>query len=109
MKLNDFCELIHSENMLIYQAHPFRNSMKIVKPGITDGIEIANGHKRHESRNDIAAMWAKKYNLMVCGGSDCHQKGDEGRGGIITDFEIKTNNDLLNALKGDVRLIYPEE
>jgi len=109
MQLSDFAKLLHENNMLIYQAHPFRNSMQIVDPKKLDGIEIANCHKRHDSRNDIAKMWAEKFNLMVCGGSDCHQKGDEGRGGIITDYVIETNEDILKALKSKVHLIYPEE
>lgn len=109
MFLADFADLLHKNNMLIYQAHPFRNSMQIVDPKKLDGIEIANCHKRHDSRNDIAKMWAEKFGLMVCGGSDCHQKGDEGRGGMITDYIIKTNADLLKALKAKVQLIYPED
>lgn len=109
MELSDFVRIIHENNMLIYQAHPFRNSMQIVNPQKLDGIEIANCHRRHDSRNDIAKMWAQKFNLMVCGGSDCHQRGDEARGGMITDFEIKTNDDLLTALKGNVQLLYPED
>ena len=52
---------------------------------------------------------AKKYNLLECGGSDCHHKGGEGRGGIITDFEIKSNSDLIKALKGEFSLISPED
>ena len=109
MQLGNFEELLHKNNMLIYQAHPFRNSMLIADQKKLDGIEIANCHRRHDSRNDIAKIWAQKINLMVCGGSDCHQKGDEGRGGMITDFEIKNNDDLLKALKGNVHILYPED
>lgn len=107
MHLKDFCDIVHKNNMLIYQAHPFRNGLTILKPGRTDGIETLNAHKGHDSRNDIAAIWAKKYNFMVCGGSDCHHRGGEGRGGIITDFPIKTNADLLKALRGKISLIDP--
>lgn len=107
MHLKEFVSALHDAGMLIYQAHPFRNGLTVLKPGRTDGIETLNAHKGHDSRNDIAALWAKKYNLMTCGGSDCHHRGGEGRGGIITDFEIKTNDDLLRALKGEVNLIDP--
>jgi len=109
MHLKDFCKIVHENGMLIYQAHPFRNGMTVMKPGYTDGIETLNAHKGHDSRNDVAKLWAKKYNLLECGGSDCHHKGGEGRGGIITDFEIKSNKDLLKALKGDFSLISPED
>lgn len=109
MHLKEFTQIVHDNNMLIYQAHPFRNGLTIVKPGILDGVEALNAHKGHDSRNDIAMLWAKKYGYMVCGGSDCHHRGGEGRGGIITDFEIKTNEDLLKALKAQVTLIDPED
>ncbi len=109
MHLKDFTKLCHENGILIYQAHPFRNGMTVIKPGRVDGIEAMNCHKGHDSRNDIALLWAQKYGYMVCGGSDCHHKGGEGLGGIITETEIKTNDDLLTALKGNVRLIMPEE
>lgn len=35
--------------MLFYQAHPFRNSMKITNPELLDGIEVYNGHPGHDS------------------------------------------------------------
>lgn len=109
LHLKEFCKIVHENAMLIYQAHPFRNGMTVMKPGYTDGIETLNAHKGHDSRNDIAKMWAKKYKLLECGGSDCHHKGGEGRGGIETSFEIKTNEELLKALKGDFSLISPED
>lgn len=109
MHLKEFTELCHANGMLIYQAHPFRDGMTVIKPGRLDGIEVANCHVGHDSRNDIAMLWAEKYGYMVCGGSDCHHRGGEGLGGIITETEIKTNDDLLKALKGDVRLITMEE
>ena len=109
LHLKDFCSIVHENGMLIYQAHPFRNGMTVMKPGYTDGIETLNAHKGHDSRNDVAKLWAKKYNLLECGGSDCHHKGGEGRGGIITNTEITTNSELLNALKGEFSLISPED
>lgn len=109
MKLRpkEFYNIVHENGMLIYQAHPFRDNMTITDPNYIDGLETLNTHKWHESRNDIASLWAKKYNLLECGGSDCHHKDHEGRGGIVTDNEIKTNADLLKALKGNFQIINP--
>ncbi len=107
MHLKEFAGIVHEENMLIYQAHPFRNLMTVLKPGNTDGIEVLNAHKGHDSRNEIALHWAKKYNLLMCGGSDCHHKGNEGRGGIETSFPITNNDELLSALKGEFKIIDP--
>ncbi len=109
MHLKEFTRLCHENGMLIYQAHPFRNGMTVIKPGRLDGIEAMNNHRGHDSRNDIALMWAKKYGCMVCGGSDCHHKGGEGVGGIITETKITSNDKLIKALKGEIRLIMPKE
>lgn len=107
MHLKEFTDIAHKDNMLVYQAHPFRNSMTVLKPGNTDGIEVLNAHKGHDSRNEIAMQWAKKYNLLTCGGSDCHHKGAEGRGGIETTTPITNNRELISALKGDFTIIDP--
>ncbi|MBE7051798.1 MAG: transposase [Ruminococcaceae bacterium] len=102
MHLKEFSELVHKSNALVFQAHPFRNGMKIVNPQYLDGIEVINGHRRHDSRNDIASMWAEKFNLLKCGGSDSHMIGDEATTLIVTEYEIKTPEQLVEALKGEV-------
>ena len=103
MHLKDFCNLAHDNNMLVYQAHPFRNGMTVINPGHLDGIEILNGHRRHDSRNDIAKLWAKKHNLLTCGGSDFHEKGDEGTVSLLTSNVITDNDSLLKALRSKPR------
>ena len=98
-KLEDYVKYAHENGAIVFQAHPFRNNMTIKSPDLLDGIEIYNGHPRHDSRNDIAGMWAKKYNLKVCCGSDFHEKGDEARAGIITDVPITDSIQLAKILK----------
>ena len=97
----EFGKFAREEGFLFYQAHPFRNGMKVVKPECLFGIEILNGHPRHDSRNDIAAAWAKKYDLHAIGGSDCHQTEDVGSSGIITDCKIENMDDLTAVLAQD--------
>lgn len=109
MHLKDFVKLAHDNGMLVFQAHPFRNSMEIVNPSYLDGIEILNGHVRHDSRNDIAAMWAKKHNLLTCGGSDCHYAGEEATVVMLTDFPIENNEQLLDVLSGTPVIARPED
>ena len=76
-------DLANDEDFLVYQAHPFRNDMKIVRPSLLHGIEVKNNSTTHDSRNDIAAMWAEKYSLKTISGSDAHSVSDAGTGGII--------------------------
>lgn len=99
MRLASFSRLAHKNGLLIFQAHPFRNDMKIVNPDFLDGVEVFNGCVRHDSRNEIARHWAQLHGLLGTSGSDYHQTGDEGRGGIQTQAPIQSSNDLLSALK----------
>lgn len=89
-------------DILLYQAHPFRNNMKVIDPSYLFGIESQNRHPRHDSRNDIAEMWAKKYSLHTIGGSDVHLAQDVCTGGIKTDIEVATVNDLVRVLRNDL-------
>lgn len=100
-KISKFSELAHKKGMLIYQAHPFRYGMTVIDPKFLDGIEVHNGCVRHNSNNDNAEFWADSHSLNKTSGSDYHQTGDEAHGGIITDYEIKTTEDLLRTLKGN--------
>ena len=106
MDIAQFSEFAKENGILLYQAHPFRNTMTVVKPEYLFGIEAHNGHPRHDSRNDIAVQWAKKYNLHTIGGSDCHQIEDVGSAGIITDYPVKNITDLVHVLKNDLYTIF---
>ena len=96
-----FYPISQERGFLFYQAHPFRDGMVIVRPDCLFGIEVKNGHPRHDSRNDIAASWAAKYNLHGIAGSDCHRLQDVGLAGIETDADVKTIDDLVNVLRND--------
>lgn len=104
-ELSDFCR---ERGIILVQAHPMRNNMTIVRPELLDGIEINNGNPRHDSRNDIAEEWAEKYKMKIrTSGSDFHQTEDAGQGGIITDRDINSMEDLKKLLlSGDFRIIH---
>lgn len=105
MRPADFSLFAQEHGLLFYQAHPFRNGMKVVDPKLLFGIEICNTHPRHDSRNDIAAAWAEKYSLHQIGGSDCHQIQDVGSSFITTDQPLENSSDLLHILKNDLYTI----
>ena len=106
MPLKELVPAVHEAGMLFYQAHPFRNSMKITNPELLDGIEVYNGHPGHDSRNDIAVMWAKKFNLLQSSGTDFHHARHVPDGGIETDFPITSNEQLVKTLReGNFTLI----
>ena len=106
MNPKSFSEYARANGILFIQAHPFRNNMTVVDPKHLDGIEVFNGHVGHNSRNDIAEEWAKKHGLIMTSGTDFHHVTHFPDGGILTDFEIKTMDELVKVLKsGDYELI----
>lgn len=99
VKLSVIREKLHEIGGLLYQAHPFRNSMRITRPDRLDGIEVYNGHIEHDSRNFIAYQWAKHYGLLQSSGSDLHAAEHKICSGIETEAPITTREQLVAALK----------
>ena len=100
MNPESFSKLARENGLLFIQAHPFRNSMTITQPWLLDGVEVFNGHMGHDSRNEIANLWAEKFNLIKTSGTDFHYNHVPANAGIITDFEIKDMDTLVKTLKG---------
>ena len=94
-----FHNLAKENNMLFIQAHPFRNWMMVIEPKMVDGVEVFNGHFGHDSRNEIADMWAEKYNLIKTSGTDYHYITSPANGGIFTEEEITDMGQLVEILK----------
>ena len=98
-RFEDFYRTAKQDGLIVFQAHPFRNRMQVVRPDCIDGIEVFNGNKRHDSRCETALQWAMKYHLPMLSGSDFHQPEDLARGGIVTDRPIRTMADFLSVLR----------
>ena len=65
-----------------------------------DGVEVFNGHPRHDSRNPLALEFAAAHpHLIRTSGSDYHRTQDLATGGIETDRDIRTPADLVKCLK----------
>lgn len=99
MRLKDFSAFAKQHGLLIFQAHPFRNRMTVMNPALLDGVEVFNGHKGHDSRNQLADLWAKRYGLLRSSGSDFHHPDSEEVGGILTEEPITSVEQLLQALR----------
>lgn len=107
LPMKDFLTVLRQYGVKIYQAHPFRNGIKIVNPELLDGIEVYNGHPGHNSRNPMVHAWADMHpHLCKLSGSDCHETHHAGRGGIITERDIKNEQELIACIEsGDYSLI----
>jgi predicted metal-dependent phosphoesterase TrpH len=91
---------VAKENGLLFiQAHPFRDWMTVTPPSCVDGVEVYNGHKGHDSRNEIAEAWADKYGLIKTSGTDLHYKDVPTNAGILTDEKITSMAQLIEVLK----------
>ncbi len=97
--LGSFRDSIKGQNILIFQAHPFRPACLPAEPELLDGVEVFNGNPRHNSGNDMAYAFAEKYGLLMISGSDSHRIEDVGRGGIILQRPVKSIHDLVTILK----------
>ena len=96
--IQSFYRLAKDNDILVFQAHPFRPGLIKEKPDYLDGVEVYNGNPRHHSHNDMALQFAEENNLLKSSGSDCHEICDVGRGGIKTKKRVQTIMDLKHAL-----------
>ena len=105
MSIDKFAKIAKENSIFIIQAHPFRNGVCFPTPEYVDAFEIYNGNIRHKEFGD-AGQLAKEKNLYVTSGSDAHRLEDVGTGGIITDSEIRTMEELIAVIKcGDFETI----
>ena len=94
----DFRSWAREAGALIFQAHPFRGAGP-ADLALLDGVEIFNGNARHDSRNDLAAEFARRHSLLEIGGSDAHQPEDIARSGIATTERPESVPDLVALLR----------
>ena len=106
MRLKDFISVAREHDILVIQAHPFRNGMRIINPTDIDGYEVFNGHPGHDSRNQWADRWAHERGLLRTSGSDFHHPHSVESGGILTDEPITDIQQLVKILRtGDCTLL----
>ena len=94
-----FSEFARRDGALLIQAHPFRNRCVPVAPHLIDGVEAVNRHDCHQNRNELAIEYAKRYQLRMTGGADCHGPEDIGRGGIDADYLPEDSMEFAKLLR----------
>ena len=103
--IKKFSEYSRNHNLLLVQAHPFRNNMRIVNPELIDMIEVYNGNPRQESRNEIARHMAELNNLPGSAGSDFHREGDEAVGGVLLPRAPENIQDFIVMMRENPLLV----
>lgn len=101
MSLGDFYnEINHPNRFIIIQAHPMRFHMQHVFPWFVDGWEIYNGHPDNESYNRAAKAYAEYFPAKIfTSGTDHHDANHFPAGGIETDYEITTMDELMDTFR----------
>lgn len=102
--IDDWSKLRDEYDILIIQAHPFRNRsynriIGVFPLELIDGIEVQNSGNTLE--NDLSAKeFANKHpDLILTSGADAHNPAHIPFGGLITQERIKDEKALVKVLK----------
>ena len=97
--------LAHSENALLFQAHPYRNGKTPKEPDYLDGVEI-NCHPLYlDNQKETVTAYAKENGLMLSCGSDYHADVYKAHCGVYFPISVHTEAELADAFRnGTYRL-----
>ncbi|MDI9483987.1 MAG: PHP domain-containing protein [Bacillota bacterium] len=93
--LENFHRLTRGRDILIFQAHPFRDGQSRANQKLLDGVEVFNGHPRQISRNRLAEAFASENRLLRIAGSDAHFPAGIGTSGILTPEPITSIGEFV--------------
>lgn len=99
MTLEELYNYLHENGKMIFQAHPYREGCSRNDPRFLDGIEAFNNPRAKLPDNLQAEKWGIEHNMPMISGSDFHTVDATASGGVCFPREIRTNDDLLAALK----------
>lgn len=99
----EFIDYVHEQGGVVVSAHPFRHNRRGLEDNLdtlrgVDAIEILNGSTLADATM-MAVMYARKYGFAITGGSDCHYPDKVGVCATYFPNEIKTMDDLVNAIR----------
>ena len=95
----EFRPFAEANNLIIFQAHPFRIGMTVIDPDLLDGVEVYNGHGDHYSRNTVANKWAATHSLRKLSGSDFHGNLSLESGGVYFEEYLTDSKQVAEALR----------
>ena len=96
--LPDFCR---KTGALAIQAHPFREAHYIDHIRLyptADGVETFNA-SRDDLCNNLGDFYAKAYDKITIGGSDCHHSNQKLLSGLAFEEKINSEQEFVNALR----------
>ena len=103
--IEEWVKIMHANNVVLIQSHPFREAPYIPVPGtlplvLMDGVEAYNLKNPEPRMNDDAINFANAYpHLIQVSGGDAHAATQLPFGGIVTTTRIRTNEELVQTLR----------
>lgn len=102
MTFIELCDFVHSNNALIYHAHPFRNTIP-VDGSMIDGVEI-NCHPLYGTCAEKRVReFADKFDLRISCGSDYHGDTYKAHCGMWLPYDIDTTEDFVEYIRNNKR------
>jgi hypothetical protein len=105
MPKRDELAFMMEQGALVMQAHPFREASYIdhirLFPRHIHGVEIINANRKAEE-NNLAAIYAKHYNLIEFAGTDNHKAANQQKlAGVSFEEPINSVEDFIAKVKAN--------
>ncbi len=97
--IDNFYKVYKNEKNVIFQAHPFRDNMRLANIESIDGIEVFNLHPGHNSRIGLAARYARENKLLITAGTDFHDPNCDSLCAVMTKEPVTNSIQLARILK----------
>ena len=87
-------------DLLIVQAHPFRDGNRFIRWDCIHGLEVVNTHPDHENLNEasLEAFRHQSHLYPLCG-SDTHRKGQECASWVLLEQPVRNIQDYIAAVR----------
>lgn len=90
---------LRAAGALLVQAHPFRHYCTAQSARLLDGVEVVNGNPGHDSRNALAAGYARDHRLFETAGSDTHREEEVGNAGLLLPRRPDSIADVISMIR----------
>ena len=108
----DYLKLVRGAGAFVSHAHPFFEAGYIpyirLLPRYVDAVEVVNAPKG-EFINGMALHYARSYDLIETGGSDCHRVGSSPLSGIELEHPVSSLCELILAMRNREHRVIPAE
>lgn len=99
MSLEEFYQRFQKD-LLIVQAHPFRDNNQFVQLDCVHGLEVVNTHPTHENFNEAAVGAFRNHpHLHPLCGSDTHRKEQACASWVLLEEPVENIQDYINLVR----------